>query len=339
MNNIEKKLRKRGMQKLDKFAHNPYHVAKPSFFSRIPLWTKIVVPAVAMTAVTFVASISLIQHFGSSNTPTYSNAKSGYSNAAVSSQNKAPESGNSQSVAESTVPGSGQEGYKGDASTPGSYPSGIIFQDAKYGFLPYQSGKSDYDYMSVSDSKLGILLGEIEIDSERPGDKIKVYEINGYFYKSFVAMKFPTENRYYVCANSYFEYSTLGDFLDKTNLLNGAKPADPIVVYKDSTGKEEKYKEADKNTVNGYLFSDTYVANDPEDYKQHASTPGISSISIPYTFADFGGKCVYLHIFSGGHLVVRVGNANLSEEINAFNIGVDKYNSVLSYVETLSKIN
>lgn len=334
MNDLEKKLRKRGMKKLDKFAHNPYHVNKPSFFSRIPLWTKIAVPAVAMTAVTFVAFVGLISHLGShAASPAKSNQGEGtyYSTAAPAetSQDKAMNSNSSSTVL----------GGNGDYTTPEGYPTGITFQGAKYDFLPYQSVKSDYDYMSVSDSKLGILLGEIEIDDERPGDKIEVYEISGYFYKSFVAMKFPTKNSYYVCANSYFEYSTLGDFLDKTNLLNGAKPADPIVVYKDSTGKEEKYKEADKDTVNGYLLSDTYVANDPEDYKQYASTPGISSISIPYTFADFGGKCVYLHLFSSGHLVVRVGNANLSEEINVFNIGVDKYNSVLNYVETLSKIN
>ena len=333
MNDLEKKLRKRGMKKLDKFAHNPYHVNKPSFFSRIPLWTKIAIPAVAMTAVTFVASISLINHLGSHATSPASISNQGegtyYSTAAPAetSQDKAINSNSSST---------GLNG--GDYATPEGYPAGVTFQGAKYGFLHYQSGKAGYDYLSVSDSILGILLGEI--DDERPGDKIKVYEISGYFYKSFVAMKFPTENRYYVCANSYFEYSTLGDFLDKTNLLNGAKPADPIVVYKDSTGKEEKYyKEADKDTVNGYLLSDTYVANDPEDYKQYALTPGNSSISIPYTFADFGGKCVYLHLFNSGHLVVRVGNASLSEEINVFNIGVDKYNALLSYVETLSKIN
>ena len=64
MNDIEKKLRKRGMQKLDKFAHNPYHVNKPSFFSRIPLWGKIMIPASLVAAVAVVAFVGLINGFG-----------------------------------------------------------------------------------------------------------------------------------------------------------------------------------------------------------------------------------------------------------------------------------
>jgi hypothetical protein len=60
MNDIEKKLRKRALQKLDKYAHNPYHVNKPSFFSRIPLWGKIAVPASLVTAVAVVAFVGLI---------------------------------------------------------------------------------------------------------------------------------------------------------------------------------------------------------------------------------------------------------------------------------------
>ena len=68
MNDIEKKLRKRGMQKLDKYAHNPYHVNKPSFFSRIPLWGKIMVPASLVTAVAAVAFVGLI-NFGGAKAP------------------------------------------------------------------------------------------------------------------------------------------------------------------------------------------------------------------------------------------------------------------------------
>ena len=338
MNNIEKKLRKRGMQKLDKFAHNPYHVAKPSFFSRIPLWTKIVVPAVAMTAVTFVASISLIQHFGSSNTPAYSNAKSGYSNAAVSSQNKAPESGNSQSVAESTVPGSGQEGYKGDTSTPEGYPNGINFQGAQYGFLA-QGGKGEQSaggWVIVSEDKIGAALGDIEISENK---SISVFEIKDYSKKAFVAMKFSDDSRYYATVNSYNTYTSIGDFLEQIPFETCGKNINGRVTVNKDTAPEARYKNADDATVFSYLFSDTTPVNDVEGYYTSIATPGYGSISLEYSLTTFDVPSISLTVYSRGYLLIRVGSARLETEINTFNIGVDKYNSVLSYVETLSKIN
>ena len=54
MNDIEKKLRKRGMAKLDKFAKNPYKVPKLPWYKRIPLWTKVVIPTAALTTALFV---------------------------------------------------------------------------------------------------------------------------------------------------------------------------------------------------------------------------------------------------------------------------------------------
>ena len=58
MNDIEKKLRKRGMAKLNQFAKNPYKVKKKSWFERIPLWTKVVIPTAVLTTALFMVVVS-----------------------------------------------------------------------------------------------------------------------------------------------------------------------------------------------------------------------------------------------------------------------------------------
>ena len=58
MNDIEKKLRKRGMAKLNQFAKNPYKVKKKSWFERIPIWTKVVIPTAVLTTALFVVVVS-----------------------------------------------------------------------------------------------------------------------------------------------------------------------------------------------------------------------------------------------------------------------------------------
>lgn len=330
MNDLEKKLRKRGMKKLDKFAHNPYHVNKPSFFSRIPLWTKIAVPAVAMTAVTFVASISLISRLGShaASPASMSNQGEGtyYSTAAPAetSQDKAMNSNSSST---------GLHGG-GDYTTPEGYPAGITFQGAQYNFLYNSPARTGADYGTITADKLGNVIGETTGETT-----ITIYEIQNYSSKAFIAMKFSSSNTYYVAANSHNVYSTLDDFLTQTNFINGAKPTDPVRVYKDSVGNVENYKNADKASVNGCLFTDTNIANNPEDFEPYAMVPGLEWIKMTYLMTDFNSSCVSLTLYDTGHLSINVGTASTQEEKNIFKIGMDKYNALLSYVETLSKTN
>ena len=331
MNNIEKKLRKRGMKKLDKFAHNPYHVAKPSLFSKIPLWTKIVVPAVAMTAVTFVASISLINHLGSHNASPASMSNKGegtyYSSIA------APEETSQDKAINSNSSSTGLDGG-GDYTTPEGYPAGITFQGAQYNFLYNSPARTGADYGTISADKLGNVIGETT------GEKtITVYEIQNYSSKAFIAMKFSNSNIYYVAANSYNVYSTLDDFLTQTNFINGSKPTDPVRVYKDSVGNVENYKNADKASVNGCLFADTNIANNPEDFEPYAMVQGLGWIKMTYLMTDFNSSCISLTLYDTGHLSIHVGTASTQEEKNIFKIGVDKFNALLSYVETLTKTN
>ena len=334
MNDLEKRLRKRGMKKLDKFAHNPYHVNKPSFFSRIPLWTKIAVPAVAMTAVTFVASISLISRLGShaASPASMSNQGEGtyYSTAAPAetSQDKAMNSNSSST---------GLHGG-GDYTTPEGYPAGITFQGAQYGFLGQgeKGGQSAGGWVIVSEDKIGAALGDIEISENK---SISVFEIKDYSKKAFVAMKFSDDSKYYVTVNSYNTYTSIGDFLEQIPFETCGKNINGRVTVNKDTAPEARYKNANDATVFSYLFSDTTPVNDVEGYYTSIATPGYGSISLEYSLTTFDVPSISLTVYSRGYLLIRVGSAHLETEINTFNIGVDKYNSVLSYVETLSKIN
>ncbi len=331
MNDLEKKLRKRGMKKLDKFAHNPYHVNKPSFFSRIPLWTKIAIPAVAMTAVTFVASISLISRLGSHATSPASMSNQGegtyYSTAAPAetSQDKAMNSNSS-----STWLHGG-----GDYTTPEGYPAGITFQGAQYNFLYNSPARTGADYGTISADKLGNVIGETTGETT-----ITVYEIQNYSSKAFIAMKFSNSNVYYVAVNSHNVYSTLDDFLTQTSFASEGILLSPVESYRDGSGKTTRYKTTNDTSVNEYLFADISVANDVDGYKQQLLTPGDSSISMSFKTSTFDIPCIFLTLHNSGYLTIRVGDTQLNEVINAFNIGgLDKYVALLNYVETLTPID
>ena len=60
--NFEKWMKKRGNNKLNAYAKNPYHV---SWIKRMPMWSKILVPsALAMTAAVVVISVGVLPHLG-----------------------------------------------------------------------------------------------------------------------------------------------------------------------------------------------------------------------------------------------------------------------------------
>ena len=147
MNDIEKKLRKRAMQKLDKFAHNPYHVNKPSFFSRIPLWGKIMVPASLVTAVAVVAFVALVNGVGRGNAAPAPGKNDDVSHYAPAEQDT-----------------SNDKGYTGDSSVPSTaQKQSIRINGVDYTFIATGSKGSGEEwsssmYATVQEENLGNLI-------------------------------------------------------------------------------------------------------------------------------------------------------------------------------------
>ena len=314
MNKIEKKLRKRGMQKLDKFAHNPYHVNKPSFFSRIPLWGKIAVPASLVTAVTVVAFVGLINGFGAPGKATGSSNKE--------TSGKAAQAGSSsvnKGVSESKDPA---------AITPVLSVNGKDFE-----FLTKQSkggGEQGGMYAAIEEENLGDFVGETIY--EKTGEKINLYEIKNYSSDVFLAARMPGYSEIYACYNPNSTFLTINDFLNQIPFLTDSSIENSKIAVFEDLPENAIYKNADTETINSYLFTDTGSASNTTSFRP---APGERFIIMPFTLNTFDSECVTIVLYRG-YMQIKVGFGSTK---NVYEVGTDIYTTVETYVKSLTKVN
>ncbi len=310
MNDIEKKLRKRGMQKLDKFAHNPYHVNKPSFFSRIPLWGKIMVPASLVTAVAVVAFVGLINGVGKSNA-TLAPSKNG------DVSHYAP--------AEQTT--SNDKGYTGESSVPGSaaQKQSIRVNGVDYAFIATGSkgsGESSM-YATVQEENLGNLISETT--------DLTLYEIKNYSSDTFIAAKYANNPNIFVCFNEDITFATIDDFLNKIPFTSDSSIANQKIMIFDDQPKNKYYTGADTTTINSYLFADTGSAS----VTTYTQAEGESAITMPFKLNTFNSECVKIILYRSGHMRITIAD----NDKNVYNVGENIYSNVRTYIETLTAVN
>ena len=323
MNDLEKKLRKRGMKKLDKFAHNPYHVNKPSFFSRIPLWGKIAVPASLVTAVTVVAFFGIINNAGGL----------GYANKAPASNNKGEAStsaidkagSESQADVTSLDPGASTAAYNRYSS--------LAYNGLEYSFMAAGSDKSGSGYTGEQSStpQLGNLLSETT--NQETGEVISIYQIKDYSSDVFVAAKFSSEPTTYVCYNSESTFATIGDLFNDIPFLRDFIAVENVKEY-NSSSEPTVYRGVSGATVNSYLFDglDTNIPNVANTFTSEASENYIEMNLISKPFNDI---CSTVRMYDTGHFAIRIDKDFGTSYLNVYEIGVERYNTLLNYTHTL----
>ena len=318
MNDIEKKLRKRGMQKLDKFAHNPYHVNKPSFFSRIPLWGKIMVPVSLVTAVTVVAFFGIINNAGGL----------GYANKAPASNNK----GEASHYAPAEQDTSNDKGYTGDPSVPGTaQKQSIRVNGVDYSFIATGSkgsGESSM-YATVQEENLGNLI--IDTTDSNTGANVAIYEIKNYSSDTFIAAKYANNPNIFACFNEDITFSTIDDFLNKIPFTSDSSIANQKIMIFDDQPNNKYYTGADTATINSYLFTDTGSAS----VTTYTQAEGESAITIPFKLNTFNSECVKIILYRSGHMRITIAN----NDKNVYNVGENIYSNVRTYIETLTAVN
>ncbi len=320
MNKIEKKLRKRGMQKLDKFAHNPYHVDKPSFFSRIPLWGKIAIPASLVTAVAVVAFVGLINGFGMGGRAPQAPDK----NDSVS--NYAP-------VEHDT---SNDKGRTGDSSVPGTtLKQSIRVNGVDYSFIATGSkGIGDEQSSSMCATVQEENLGNLIIESTYQDTSVAIYEIKNYSSEVFIAAKYSNDSRIYAYLNEDITFSTINDFLNKVPFISDSSIANQKIMIFDDKPKNKYYEGADTATINSYLFTDTGSAS----VTTYTPWDGESTITIPFRLNTVNSECVKIILYKRGYMRIQIADNN-KNVYNVDNVGVDIFNNVRTYIETLTAVN
>ena len=130
--NFEKWMQKRGNNKLNKFAKNPYHV---SWIKRLPLWSKVAVPTLmAATAAIVIITVGVLPSFNNDTKSTSGRPQEASASSAVSSA-AAPEgqdtSQNKSSQASSAA------SHSQASSSPNFYPYYNEFNSLSYNNQSY----------------------------------------------------------------------------------------------------------------------------------------------------------------------------------------------------------
>ena len=309
MNDIEKKLRKRAMQKLDKYAHNPYHVNKPSFFSRIPLWGKIMVPASLVTAVAVVAFVGLVNGVGKGNAAPASSKNGDVSHYAPTKQDT-----------------SNDKGYTGDPSVPGTaQKQSIRVNGVDYAFIATGSkgsGESSM-YATVQEENLGNLISETA--------DLTLYEIKNYSSDAFIAAKYSNNPNIFACFNEDITFSTIDDFLNKIPFVSDSSIANQKIMIFDDQPNNKYYTGADTATINSYLFTDTGSAS----VTTYTQAEGESAITMPFKLNTFNSECAKIILYRSGHMRITIAD----NDKNVYNVGENIYSNVRTYIETLTAVN
>ena len=317
MNDIEKKLRKRGMQKLDKFAHNPYHVNKPSFFSRIPLWGKIMVPASLVTAVAVVAFIGLV-NFGGAKAPQAPSKNDGASY---------------QAPAEHDT--SNDKAYMGDSSVPGTtLKQSIRVNGVDYAFIATGSKgigdeQSSSMYATVQEENLGNLISDTT--DSNTGANVAIYEIKNYSSDTFIAAKYSNNPNIFACFNEDITFATINDFLNKVPFISDSSIANQKIMIFDDKPKNKYYEGADTATINSYLFTDTGSAS----VTTYTPWDGESTITIPFRLNTVNSECVKIILYKRGYMRIQIADNNK----NVYNVEENIFSNARTYIETLIEVN
>lgn len=199
MNDIEKKLRKRGMAKLDKYAKNPYKVPKLPWYKRIPLWTKVIVPTAVLTTALFVVvissfSIDMFTPKGRQNDSTSRSPQTSIPTSASQGGSKTPTTSAPRTPTSEVTPGERGVTWR-------SLPIYKKFPSFSYEGINYKT-VSDYADVNTIDYKLDdvVLTAVDDIGVDRSIDA-GIFTLKYSSYDSYVALRFSNDNHYYMYCN------------------------------------------------------------------------------------------------------------------------------------------
>ena len=315
--NFEKWMKKRGNNKLNAYAKNPYRV---SWIKRLPLWSKIVVPsALAMTAAVVIISVGVLPNFlargknaSMSRGPKYSSAN--YSEVSNQDPKSVPQGSHS-----SQMNTSGGEGYLSRI-----FPS-ITYDNIEY-TLTNNSGSSVVPVNHIDEL---LFNGKMKTVTETNID-VEIYSIKN--IDKEVAVAFKTKyisNNYYAYINLATHFHDIDDFL---NLLNPNTEMEITnLTYVNYTGvdfdkatkvEHKGYKEAD---IYNIIFSDkTIEGYTSEDYDYESST---EYYSMDLKFEALGIDSYNAYFFSSGYIVF-----DIFEGKHIFELGQAKYQELETYL-------
>ena len=333
MNNIEKKLKKRGMQKIDKYAKNPYHVA---WFKRIPTWVKVAVPSFAVAAATaVVCMVVVLPMFGVKNHTANLNKGDNYAPAASSGMPTSYCPSSNQGL---TPQDSGAYIKTWDERT----------NEEKYPYFKYTLGDNEcsyswYHHHPIESQYIGKMIAEnVSVKGNDPYNDIdyqttlSLYSIKDFAPRLIVAVKFAEDEHYY-CYGNHSEiepYPTLAELLVDLPLDKIATFDKAYFGYEESGNRvSDEYSGVTTENVMNILFGDKTkqniksLSNDilytVKDYTK------VIQISTPFPSIDItsGTGSSALTLYNTGFM-----QATMLNRQHVFYVGTEVYQNFENYL-------
>ena len=217
---FESKMKKRGNKNLNKFAKNPYH---KSWFSRIPIWTKVLVPSALAAGLIIGVFVGVLPNMTSKASANLKTGDSGYQEAALND-----DTGSNNKGYHSYAPGapsSATASQHNDSSSIAEWTSLSIPE--KYHRITYNNSYYYYysDVSPLEVENVGDLLQTGVIAEggnyqggvfEKQTDDVSIYTVKNFANRIIVAAKLLNDNNYYL----YFSNSDIAPYNILEDLFN-----------------------------------------------------------------------------------------------------------------------
>lgn len=305
---FESKMKKRGNKKLNQFAKNPYR--KP-WFSRIPIWTKVLVPSALAAGLIIGVFVGVLPNMTSKGTAHLKVDDEGFNNNAPASITPASEPGKgdySRAPTDASAPSSAAQGMTSQNSASSLAPADSweeLSAPEKYRHLTYDDYRYYYNNAipAIDVENVGELLNVdatikggnyVDGDFEKSTDAFSIYQVKNFASRIVVAVKFDEEENYYpyFYNTSYktFSYSTLEELFNDIP-LNIVSSTNEAYFECFEEGYElfgrYSYTGIEKDQVMSIVFNDLTVlsesnANYPKELVKN--TPYHKSITVATNF-------------------------------------------------------
>ena len=326
---FEKKMKKRGNQKLDAFAKNPYH-QEPVIESKpvrrgMPLWSKILIPVGSVAVAVFGTFIGMRMVFGGfGNNAANKGGNAAHDEAeatATISENKG-DHGNSQAPYTPSSPEDATRSWK-DLNITSQYPV-VNYSDLSY--IEYSGDKAapiNAQYIaSKIDENITVKGHDYNLNEDHTIE-VTIYSIKNIHYKAAIAVQFEGSTEYYayVCLN--YISSSYDELYDEMGFANELSLNS--VTYTNEEGHLTNRPINNQNDLKALLASykgqslNNIYPNDPDVPQEEKIDSIMVSISIPCL--DI--KIANIEFYNYGLLSIRFSHA-LSHQ---FDVGVASYNA------------
>ena len=326
--NFEKRMKKRGNQKLNKFAKNPYHVP---WFKRIPTWVKIATPTVLTTVAAALVVVIMMPSFMTNKSTAHMQDGRGNEQ---SNNNKPATNNDYKEDSNAGYHSPSNDGHAPEQATP--WDSRSI--GSKYSAFTYESMTFETETSvstPINEQYINTKLGDVQVNGyddvnkEAHQESASVYSIKNFSSEIFVALKVNGDDNYYPYYKTDTVFANIGDMLNKTTFVSETSVTN--VTYRDYTDINNAtvtFSGYEQSAIYNILFDDVTIAGYST---KDSNAPSYSSNKVFDIYINIPaiGNSADIKVVSNSCMIVKIGTIK-----EVFQLSETKFQTLSAYFET-----